>query len=496
MTVDEYAFLDGTALAALVKQGEVTVQQLVELALYAYELVNPDVNAVIETYEDALQVSESALQARVRRGPFAGVPFLFKDAGASEAGRRQEFGSRLLRGRVAQQSSYLAEHFQAAGLMAVGRSAAPEFSLSLSTESVLRGPTRNPWDTSRLAGGSSGGAAAAVAAGIVPMAHATDAAGSIRIPASACGLVGLKLSRGRVTHGPDEGEPLMGMDSEFIISRSVRDSASMLNAVAGPAPGDPFVISPLGLGAMGPLRIAVTTTPWGGYAIDPEIKAGILTLADDLVRLGHKVEESSPVFDYEAFVSSAVVGWAFGFDLLLEALALEMGRPIDETTLEPVTLRLYESAKELRSADVARAIQGFNKIRRTVGTFFERYDLLMTPTLLQKPEEIGRYSQSVPHPDFESFFRLCDESGAFLPLFNMTGQPAISLPLLWSSEGLPLGVQFAARFGEEGTLLRLAAALEELWPWQARQPAVHVRSAANRVQRTGEARASTQGRMA
>ncbi len=482
MTLEEYARLDATHLAGLVRAGKVSPAELAHLARSAIARCDPALHAVVEVYGGVPAEAASA------DAPFGGVPFLQKDAGASEAGRKQEFGSRLAAGRVATHDADLTRRFRAAGLCTVGRSASPEFSLSLSTESVLRGPTRNPFDPSRIAGGSSGGAAAAVASGMVPLAHATDAAGSIRIPASACGLVGLKPSRGRVSHAPDAGEPVMGMDAEFVLARSVRDAAGVLLAVAGAAPGDPApapswsdaqrgALERLARGAPGPapgrLRVAVCTSAWGGYPVEPEVEAATLAVADDLAALGHTVEQDGPTFDYDAFVWAAGVGWALGFDVLLDEIARETGRTVSDTTLEPVTLQLYLEARRLTAHDVVRAEAERNRVARSAAAFFERYDVLLTPTLLRVPEPLGKYAQSVPHPDFASFFRLCDEAGAFLPLFNATGQPALSLPLAWSSAGLPIGMQFAARHADEVTLLALGATLEELRPWHGRLPAVH-----------------------
>lgn len=482
MDLNRYALLDATSLSEAVRRGETTPAELAALALEAARSVNEGVNALAETYDEVPDDLESNRRPPLgAEAPFRGVPFLFKDAGATEAGRRQEFGSRLLRGRVVRESSYLAQRFLKAGLVPIGRSNVPEFTLSLSTESQLNGPTRNPWDPSRLAGGSSGGAAAAVAAGVVPVAHATDTAGSIRIPASACGLVGLKPSRGRISNGPQAGEPFMGMDTQFLVSRSVRDTAGLLDELSGAESGDPFLIaSParpyrkeVGAG-VNPLRLALSVTPWGDYPVDPEVAAGTERVAAELAEMGHEVELATPQLNYDAFVEAALVGWSLGFDLALEDFARAMGRPLNTETLEPVTLRLYEQARELTAHQVARAETVFNRIRRDFGRFFERYDALVTPTLLQKPEPIGKYSQSVEHPDFESFFRLCDESGAYLPPFNLTGQPAISLPLLWSESGLPMGVQIVGRMADESLLLRLAALLEGSRPWAERRPPVHV----------------------
>jgi amidase len=301
---------------------------------------------------------------------------------------------------------FLTQHVRAAGLTILGRTATPEFALSASTESLLNGATRNPWNPQLLAGGSSGGAAASVAAGILPLAHASDSAGSIRIPASACGLVGLKPSRGRVSMGPLEAENLGGMSQEFVLCRSVRDAAAMLDAVALPMPGDPFVIvqpaqpylQQLG-DAIAPLRIAWTARSWQpGSDVDPEVAGCVARAAELCASFGHHVVEDQPAFEYEAFLRTVCVSWAFGFDVEIDQLAKQMGRPIGETTLEPVTLAYY----------------------------------------------------------------------------HLTGQPAISLPLGMSAAGLPIGVQFVARFGREDLLLRLARLFEEAVPWRDRRPPLHV----------------------
>ncbi len=507
MKLDSYTTLDATALAELVRRGEATPAALAEAALAAVEAVNGTLHAVVETYPEraagaappggAAPAGARSAGAPPAGAPFAGVPFLLKDFGAAEAGRPQTCGSRLLAGRVAREEAALARRFRQAGLVVLGRSAAPEFALSLSTESALYGDTCNPWDVTRLAGGSSGGAGAAVAAGIVPAAHGTDAAGSIRIPASACGVVGLKPSRGRVSHAPSAGEPLMGMDTEFVLTRTVRDTAALLDAVAGAEPGDP---APLPRPARrfveelaprpDPLRVAFTLDAWGGYEVEAEVAAATAAVARLLEAMGHRVEEASPRFDYDAFVDAAGVAWALGFDVLIDGLARDAKRAVGPDTLEPVTLRLLEGARSLTGADVARAEAVFNRIRRDVAAFFGRVDVLLTPTLLRLPEPLGRYSQSVEHPDFESFFRLCDEAGAFLPLFNLTGQPAVSLPLAWSASGLPIGMQFAARVGDEATLLRLASQLELARPWAGRRPPVHAGGAAAATSGAGPAAAA------
>lgn len=472
MTLLEYTTQDATALATLVQKKEVTAQDLVHLAFQVYERVNPHINAVLEFFLDKLD------SPHYQNGIFAGVPMMLKDLGSSEAGRKQELGSRLAQGNVATATSHLTKQFFKAGLINVGRTATPEFALSSTTESVATGQTKNPWDITRIAGGSSGGAAAAVAGGIVPMAHATDGAGSIRIPASACGLVGLKPSRGRVSTG--SAESLLGMGVEFAVTRSVRDMAALLEAVSQPAPGDPFTIvqpsKPYSkeVGAkIEKLRVAFTTTPWGGYSIDPEVKAATERTARLLESLGHEVSEASPVFDYEEFIEAACVGWAMGFDGWLDSLAVQTNRNV-EACLEPVTLSLYHYAKTLTANDVVKAETVYDTIRRKVAPFFETYDILLTPTLALKPDPLGTYSQSNPYNSFMDFFRACDQSCVFLPLFNLTGQPALSLPLYESREGLPLGMQFVSKFAREDVLIRLASVLEEALPWRNRRAALQV----------------------
>jgi amidase len=472
MTLAEYTHHDATALAKLILENEVTAQDLTRLAFQTYEKVNPDINAVLEFFLDKLD------SPPYTQGSFAGIPMLLKDLGSSEGGRKQELGSRLAKGNVASETSHLTKQFLKAGLINVGRTATPEFALSSTTESVATGQTKNPWNVSKIAGGSSGGAAAAVASGIVPIAHATDGAGSIRIPASACGLVGLKPSRGRVATG--SAESLLGMGVEFAVTRSVRDMATLLEAVSQPAPGDPFVIvqpsKPYSqeVGAKPEkLRVAFTSTPWGGYSIDPEIKTATKQTAKLLESLGHEVSEASPVFDYEAFIVSACVGWAVGFDDWLDNLAKQTKQKV-EACLEPVTLSLYHYAKTLTANDVVKAETVYDSLRRKVATFFEHYDILLTPTLTLKPDPLGTYSQSNSYDSFIDFFRACDQSCVFLPLFNLTGQPALSLPLCESSDNLPLGMQLVSKFGREDMLIRLASVLEESLPWQHRYPPLRV----------------------
>ena len=478
MNLAEYSKYDALGLAELVRMKEITPIELARLAIEGVEKVNPEINAVIELHNDKLDDLDPSSSAG---DPFAGVPFLLKDLGCTEAGRKQEQGSRFMQGFIADHDSFLMTKFKQAGLINIGRTATPEFALSSSTESVFTGATRNPWNVDLMAGGSSGGSAASVAAGIVPVAHASDGAGSIRIPASCCGLVGLKTSRARITSGPDGAEPLFGLGVEFIVSRSVRDSAAMLDAVHGPGAGDPYVIlqperpylDEIGA-ANGKLRIAYTSRPWSPFPVDPEISSAIESIARKLESMGHELIDDSPSYEYESYLNATLPFWCASMPLTVELHSKESGRPINLDYLEPVTLAFYEYGKRLTVSDLVSAYDSFNQIRREVGRFFQDYDLLLTPTLCLPPQPIGKYSQNNAGLDAIDFFKLCDDSGQYLPLFNLTGQPAISLPLYQSEAGLPMGMQFVAHFGDEATLFRLASALEQEMSWGDRKPAVHV----------------------
>jgi amidase len=478
MNLEEYSRQDGVALAGLVRTREVSPKELVNLFLEAVEKVNPRINAVIEVWSDRIKGLDNM---NVPEGPFAGVPFLMKDLGAGEAGRVQDNGSRLMKGHVVDKDAFLTERFKKAGLTLLGRTTCPELGMGISTESVLTGVTRNPWDLEKMAGGSSGGSAASVAAGVVPVAHASDNGGSIRIPASACGLVGLKPSRGRVTAGPDVGETMSGTLQEFIVSRTVRDTAVMLDAVSAPAPGDPFIISqpsrPYSREVGAPsekLRIAWTTDSWRpGSSVDSDAVSCTEQVASVCERAGHELIEDSPTFDYEEFLIATCQAWAVGMYAGLDMYAAMMGRSVSKDFLESVLLSYYDYSKGLTTADMFMIELSLNKFRRTFGNFFEKYDILLTPTLTKLPEPLGKYSKMRTDVDYVGFMRLCDETKGFCSAANVTGQPAISLPLGQSHSGLPIGIQFMAKFGEESALIRLASSLEQEMPWHDRIPPVH-----------------------
>lgn len=479
MKLEEYSLCDGVALGELVRKRAVLPKELTHLFVEAVEKVNPRINAVIEVFQDRV---EGVDDHTIPDGPFAGVPFLMKDIGSGEAGRLQESGSRLMKGHIMDKDSFLTTSFKKAGLTLMGRTTTPEFALGVSTESELLGATRNPWNLDAICGGSSGGAGASVAAGIVPMAHGSDNGGSIRIPASACGVVGLKPSRGRVTLGPEIGEMWPGMLQEFILSRTIRDTALMLDMVSAPAPGDPFVITQPARpyiqevnAPTGQLVIAWTADSWQpGTSVDPEVVKCVEQAVSECERAGHKLIEASPAFDYEEYLRATCIAWSYGLYAGMDMFAALTGRKVSEEYLEPVMLSFYDYSKGLTAADMFMTQFVLNKFCRTLGKFFEQYDMLLTPTLVKLPEPIGKYTKMRRDIDYVGYMRLCDEYRIHPPAANITGQPAISLPLGQSKSGLPIGVQFMARFGEESALIRLASSLEKEMPWQDRIPPIHV----------------------
>lgn len=478
MDLAEYSKCDGVALADLVRRGDVTPKELAHLLVEAVEKVNPTINAVLEVYLDRVEVSDDK---SISDGPFLGVPFLMKDIGAGEKGRHQESGSKLMQGHVADNDSFLTTFFKKAGLTLLGRTTTPEFALGISTESELVGVTHNPWNPNITSGGSSGGAAASVAAGIVPIAHGSDNGGSIRIPASACGLVGLKPSRGRVTLGPDIGELWPGMLQEFVLSRTVRDTAVMLDAVSKPVLGDPFIIKqPDNLyvhelnAPTGKMRIAWTTDPWQpDGTVDSEVVNCVEQVVSQCEEAGHEMDQVSPTFDYEEYLHAVCVAWAFGVHMGMDMFASIMGRKVSEETVEPVMLSFYEYSRRLTAVDMFMAEFALNQFRRNFGEFFQQYDLLLTPTLNKLPEPHGKYSKMRKDLGYEEYMRLCEETKVHTTAANVTGQPAITLPLGQSRSGLPIGIQFMARFGEEDTLIRLSSSLEKEMPWHHRIPPIH-----------------------
>ncbi|WP_332763296.1 amidase [Pseudomonas koreensis] len=471
MHFSEYAEQNAVGLATLIAERQVSASEVRNAALRAIETLNPQINAVIETWDD---------EPQPQAGPFQGVPMLLKDLGLTAQGRRNELGSRLAQGCVADTDSELMSRFRRSGLLPLGRTTTPELAASTTTENRVDGPTRNPWDVTRIAGGSSGGSAAAVAAGMVPVAHATDGGGSIRVPAAACGLFGLKPSRGRLPMGPDVDEVWAGLAVHGMLSRSVRDTASLLDTLHGPAVGEAFHVAPPEQAYSAllnreprPLRIAVQEVASNGQPTAPEVSAALKRVCHTLESLGHLV---TPVvtnigLSWEAFVELNARFWSSNTAAWIDAIAAATRRRIDESTLEPATLALYRFGKALSATELLDAMYQRNIVTRHVGQLFVDYDVLLTPTLPQAPPVIGAYNAGEESLDGRSWMARVFAHSPFTAVFNVSGCPAMSMPLAQDpSSGLPIGMQFGAGYGREDLLLQLAAQLERALPWQARRP--------------------------
>ena len=477
MKLTEYAAHDALGLAELVRSRQVAPRELRESALRAIEALNRDLNAVIEIYPDGAPASNTSA---VPEGRFVGVPFLVKDVGLHFEGIKCEFCSRLCEGMVAPADSHYARLVKATGVDIVGRTNTPEYSMSGTSENLLYGNTSTPWMKGCSASGSTGGGAAAVAAGIAPIAHGSDIGGSIRGPAAWCGGVGLKPSRGRISSGPFFDEWGHGMSMTFVQTRTMRDTAAMLDCLAIPQPGDPFVIErpaePYASYLKRPssrLRIAYSAAPLMDAPVDPEIAAAVEATARCLDGLGHEVSEDAPPVDLASIDEACLPAWFFDFHRRLDGYAEEMGRRVNADTVEAGTLRFYERAREIPYTHFFDAQAVFNRVRREVGPFFEKYDAWLTPTMAQVAARHGTYGMNV---DLEPSEFLAHEQrpAQFMVLCNVTGQPAMSLPLGMHSSGLPIGVQIAARHAREHVLIGLGAALEEVMPWRDRLPPLHV----------------------
>ena len=472
----ELTWLDATAQADLVRRGEVSPKELVEAAIARIEAVNPQVDAVIRTRYDAARTE--AAGDLPDDAPFRGVPMLFKDLGAHVAGEPAAHGLRALAEVPRPVTSYAAQLFRAGGFVALGRTNVPELATTVTTEPAGFPPTRNPWQPGHSAGGSSGGSAAGVATGMVPMAHATDGGGSIRIPASECGLVGLKPTRGRVSHGPELGESWAGASTNGVLTRSVRDTAAVLDLIGRPMPGDPYVAPALPrplaeeVGAdPGRLRIGVLDHAIGDYYLDdPECRAAVTRAAGLLEALGHNVEQSWPqsMFDVDA---NRAFGVVIATDTARELLEIEalLGRPVGDEELEPRNAAYRERARSLSAVDHLRARTLLHAWSRRMAEWWTTFDVLVTPTVAAPPPPLGWFTA-------DGVEREGPRTASFIPYtaqFNITGQPAISLPLHWTPAGLPVGVQVVAAYGREDVLVRLAAQLETAAPWADRRPRVH-----------------------
>src|SRR5262249_6944060 len=430
------------------------------------------VNAVVaRLYDDARR----AIAAGLPDGPFTGVPFLLKDIGALATGAVTTFGSRMFASFVADYDSELVARYRRSGLVICGKTNTPEFGISPTTEPQLFGPTRNPWNLDYSPGGSSGGAAAAVASSMAPAAHGNDGGGSIRIPASCCGLFGLKPTRARTPMGPDVGGGWGGLSVSHAITRTVRDSAALLDATAGPDVGDPYWAPPparpfldeVGMDP-GRLRIAVCTEPWNASPVDAECKEAVAAAAKLCTDLGHGVDEARPEIDAPALNEAQRRRVSPSIRMVLEMRAGFFGREPKADEVEKYTWRVATLGSQVRAADYARSTVVVHRAGRAVARFFTRWDVLLTPTLCRLPYRLKELDTM--DDDVEAFTKLLFAGIGFTSLFNGGGSPAMSVPLHWSRDGLPVGVQFVSGFGEEGRLLRLAAQLEAAQPWAERRP--------------------------
>lgn len=471
MTPEEYRQLDGLALAELVRAGTVTAREVLDVAIELAEQHNPAINAIVTPmYEAARQAAENLAE-----GALAGVPFLLKDLGDAYAGVRLTGGSAVLQNFVPDYDSEIVRRIKQAGLVTLGKTNTPEFGLLPTTESRLLGPCRNPWNTAHSTGGSSGGAAAAVAAGIVPLAHASDGGGSIRIPASCCGIFGLKPTRARTPKGPMLGDSMSGLSISGCVSRTVQDSAAFLDAVAGADVGDPYAAPPQTRPFLdetrtppGKLRIAFTTQAPSGVPVHEDCVTAVSHTVQLLQELGHEVFEASPHMDAARFTQAFLAVWAAGTAWSVKGIALASGIPARPEMYEPLTYALYEQGERQTSADYLLAIQALQQVSRQFSQFFRDVDVWLTPVLASPPPLLG-YFDDTPDKPMLGFDRAIAYV-PFTPIANATGQPAMSVPLHWNEAGLPVGSHFIGRFGDEATLFRLAAQLEAAQPWADRFP--------------------------
>jgi amidase len=467
-----YVANDGIALGALVRKGQVSPLEWVEAAVITIERLNPQLNAVIHRLYD---MGRAAAREVDRNAPFAGVPYLLKELGTAWQGAPLTFGSFYLKDVVASSDSEAVKRIKAAGFVLVGKSNAPENGWSISTEPKLYGPTFNPWRRDVTPGGSSGGAAAAVASRMVPIAEATDGAGSIRVPASCCGVVGLKPSRGRITMSP-AADIWHGGVYFLCHSRTMRDTAAYLDAVAGFLPGDPYTPpipeaswSSLAKRAPSRLRIGFTVTPPDGGPIDLEAVAAVCNAAAALQGKGHDVEEHDMTFEakraWDVYTHMSCAQTAS----LFEAMAPLAGRPVTSADVEPVTWAVIERGRAISAIRHIADVEAVRQIGRAIAADLRPYDVFLTPTLTQKPRPLGYYDMSMT--DLDAYNALWSDAMFAFP-FNMSGLPALSLPLHWSADGLPMGVQLVGRYGDEATLLAIGTMLEQEMPWRDRKPPV------------------------
>ncbi len=465
---------DAVGLAELVAGGEVTPLELLEGAIERVAEVNPAINAVVTPMYDQ---ARAAIEAGIPSGPLTGVPFLLKDLRALYAGVPTTSGSRFFKDYIPDHDSELVTRYKQAGLVIFGKTNTPEFACCPSTEGVLFGPTKNPWNTEYSAGGSSGGAAAAVAARILPVAHGSDGGGSIRIPAACCGVFGFKPTRGMNPSGPDYGEAWNGLSSEHALTVSVRDSAALLDITRGASPGDPYAVPvverPFLEAIKRPperLKIAVQREALNGAPVAPECIAAVDEAIELLTDLGHVVEEAVPNYDVARIGAAYPVLIAANVQGAIDQRAEETGMEPNTEVIENVIHFLAAIGHDRNAADMARAIWAMHATGREVAPFFQQYDLLLSPVVATPPPLLGVLDTS--KPDIDAYLKAVFEFIPFTALANIAGTPAMNIPFAWTDKGLPISVHFAAGFGADGRLFSLAAQLEEARPWADRRPPV------------------------
>lgn len=471
--MENYADYDAMGLAHLVQTRQVTAQELLDAAMTRASKAQDRLNCFSALFPENAQAQ---IDQGLADGPFTGVPFATKDLGAAIKGQPLTNGSMAWKGNIAAEDSVLTQRFKAAGLAIFGQTTSPEWGLTTSTESSLFGQTRNPWDTSRTSGGSSGGASAAVAAGVIPLAHASDGGGSIRIPAACTGLFGMKPSRGRTPMGPATTEGWNGQSCHGVVSRSVRDSAAALDAIHGPEIGSRYVApAPDGtfLSALDadpkPLKIALWTTAPNGTRPGPDALKGLQATANLLESLGHRVEEASPILDGEALGKGLMMTVSAAMAMVLSAREAELGRSLEEGEVESVTARFREFGNTIPMVELMRA----NQASIQAGLDFDRFlvdggfDMILAPTLSRAPERLGVLSLSPE--DVDQYGEAVTTFAPWCAVFNQIGAPAMSVPLHWTGANLPLGMMFGARCGQERLLFGLAGQLERAAPWAGRR---------------------------
>jgi amidase len=492
MAFNDYSKYDGLGLAELVRKKKVSPGELVEEAIARIEAHNPKLNAVVYKLYDR---ARTMAQGKLPDGPFKGVPYLMKDLIATLEGLPTSGGNKLWKDIPATLTSEMAKRWEATGAIVVGKTNTPEFGLTPYTESNTLGAAHNPWDTTRTTGGSSGGSGAAVAARMVPFATGGDGGGSIRIPSSACGLFGLKPTRGRTPTGPVIGEAWQGFAIEHLLTRSVRDSAAMLDATQGADVGAPYIIPEAGPFAkevdkrVGTLKIAFSTKPMLGKNVHPDCVKGVEETALMLKALGHEVVEDAPVINGEEYSLHFLTILAGQIRADIDEIAQISGKKVSFDDFDPVTFATGLFGSMLKASDYAKAIRYLQTVSRDIGRFFEKYDVLLTPVLSQPPAKIGSMQLSKAEVNQ---IKLIARTGAtwileamgvikpvaartyefvpWTPVFNVTGQPAMSVPLHWNDEGLPIGMHFVGKWGDEATLFRLAGQLEKEKPWFDKAP--------------------------